>query len=177
MQKRKIGKNEISETSNIANYLPHHGVFNVNKSGQLRVVFEVSVKYHGTSLNKNLLTGFNLLNNFISVLRRFRQGKFAVMADIKEMYHKVSLVETDALRFLWRDNPVKGLSGYGMLVQVFGKVDSPCCPNWALRQVPLKTDIFREDVMNREFLYGQFFKVPLYRRGHEKLCHVFHQFS
>ena len=120
MQK-KIDKNEMSETSNIANYLPHHGAFNVNTSGQLRVVFEVSVKYHGTSLNKNLLTGFNLLNNLISVLRRFPQGKFAVMADIKEMCHKVPLVETDALRFLWGDNPVKGCQNMECWYKLLGK--------------------------------------------------------
>ena len=110
--------------------------------GHVRVVFDVSVKYHGTSLNKYLLPGLDLLSNLISVLRRFRQGKFAVMADIKQMYRKVPLVETDALRFLWRDNPAEGLSEYVMLIQVFGKVDSPFNSNWALRQVPLKTGIF-----------------------------------
>ena len=43
------------------------------------------------------------------------------MADIKQMYHhvKVPLVKTDALKFLWRDNPVEGLSEYTMLVHGF----------------------------------------------------------
>ena len=36
-----------------------------------------------------------------------------------------------------------------MLMHVFGKVDSPCCSNWALRQGPLKTDISLENVINR----------------------------
>ena len=59
---------------------------------------------------------------------------------VNDMYHqvKVPLVETDALRYLWRDNPAEGFSQYAMLVHVFGKVDSPSCSNWALRQVPLK---------------------------------------
>ena len=50
---------------------------------------------------------------------------------VNDMYHqvKVPLVETDALRFLWRDNPAESFSQYAMLVHVFGKVDSPSCSN------------------------------------------------
>ena len=36
--------NKISETSNITNFLPY-GVFNVNKPGQLRVIYDVSETY------------------------------------------------------------------------------------------------------------------------------------
>ena len=52
---KKIDKNKISETSNISSYLPHNGVFNVNKPGQVRVVYDASTKFQGTSLNENLL--------------------------------------------------------------------------------------------------------------------------
>ena len=118
MQK-KLDKNEMFETSNITNYWPHHGVFNVNKPGQVRDVHDTSAQYHRTSLNKNLLPGLDLLNNLISVLIRFQQGK--MMADIKKMNHqvKVPLDETDVLRFLWRDNSAKGLSEYTMFVHFF----------------------------------------------------------
>ena len=40
-------------------------------------------KFHGTSLNKSLLTGPDLLQNIIHVLLRFRQHLFAVSADIE----------------------------------------------------------------------------------------------
>lgn len=75
------------------------------------------------------------------------------MADIKQIYHhvKVPLVETEALRFLWRDNPEEGLSEYAMSVHDFGEADSQCCSNWELCQVPLKTDISLENVINRNF--------------------------
>lgn len=44
-----------------------------------------------------------------------------MMAEIKQMYHhvKVLLVEADALRFLWRDNAVEGLSEYTMFGTCF----------------------------------------------------------
>ena len=69
------------------------------------------------------------------------------------MYHqvKVALVETDALRFLWKNNPTEGLSEHAMLLDPFGKVDSLCCSNWALPQVPLKIDQSLENVINRNF--------------------------
>ena len=74
----------MSETSNITNYLPHHRVFfNINKPGQVSVVYDASAKYYGTCLNENLLHILDLLNNLISVLTRFQV--------------KVPLDETDAL--------------------------------------------------------------------------------
>ena len=114
-----------------------------NQAKYLQVFADATAKYQGTSLNENLLPDLDLLNNFIAVLTRFSQSKYTVMADIKQMYHQitVALVETDVLRFLWGDNPAQGLSKYAMLVNVFGKVGTRCCSNWALRQVSLKTDI------------------------------------
>ena len=77
----------------------------LTKQAKYESFINASGKYQGTSLKENLLPGLDLLNNLISVLTRFRQGKHAVIADIKQMYHlvKVPLVETDALRFLLRD--------------------------------------------------------------------------
>lgn len=40
----KLDKNKIFETSNITNFLPY-GVFNVNKLGQVRVIYDVSATY------------------------------------------------------------------------------------------------------------------------------------
>ena len=37
------------------NYVPHHRVYHPRKPGQIRVVFDCSAQYKGTSLNKNLL--------------------------------------------------------------------------------------------------------------------------
>ena len=112
---------------NISNYVPHHGLLNINKPGWVRLLFNASVKYNDTYLNQNLLPGPDLLHNLVSALIRFHQGKYAVMSDIEKMFHPVFLSpkDTDALIFLWRESP----DDHKMLVHIFGKVHLPCCAN------------------------------------------------
>ena len=49
-------------------YLPHHAVSHPRKANKVRVVFDCAARYNGTSLNEQLLTGPDLLNNLFSVL-------------------------------------------------------------------------------------------------------------
>ena len=90
------------------------------------MVFDASAKFHNTSLNDSLSPGVDFLSNLASVLLRFREGRFTVIADIEKMFHqvRVRLKDTDALRFLWRANPQDDIKDYVMLVHTFGKVDS-----------------------------------------------------
>lgn len=69
------------------------------------MVFDAAAKFHGVSLNSELLTGPDLLNNLVGILMRCRREKISVMADIKQMFHQVYVSEEDrnSLRFLWRD--------------------------------------------------------------------------
>ena len=53
----KLTPENAKLTSKIKNYISHHAVFNINKPGSLRVVFDAAAKYGGTSLNENLLKG------------------------------------------------------------------------------------------------------------------------
>ena len=124
---RQLTKEEAKCNSAITNYIPHHGVLNINILGRVRVVFDASAKFHNTSLNDNLLPGAHFLNNLISVQLRFKEGRFAVIADIEKMFHqvRVRLKDTDALRFLWRANPQDDIKDYVMLVHIFGEVYSP----------------------------------------------------
>ena len=55
-EQNKTGKNEW--------YLPHHGVLKTKGAAKLRVVFDSAATCGGTSLNKQLNTGPDLLNNF-----------------------------------------------------------------------------------------------------------------
>ena len=86
---RQLTKEEAKCNSKITNYIPHHGVLNINKHGKVRVVFDVSAKFQNTSHNDNLLLGTDFLNNLVSVLLRFREEPFAVISDIKKMFHQV----------------------------------------------------------------------------------------
>ena len=100
----KLKNDHLLNISGITNYVHHHGVLNINKPGRVRVIFDASAKYNDTCLNQNLLPGPDFLNNIVSVLIRFRQGKYVVMADIEKMFHQifVSPNDTDALGKLRR---------------------------------------------------------------------------
>ena len=56
-------------------YVPHQGVLNHSK-GKIRVVFDCSYQYRGTSVNENLLSGPGLTNQLVRVLIRFRAGSY-----------------------------------------------------------------------------------------------------
>jgi len=138
---RVLSESEAVTKSDITNYIPHHGVVNSHKPGKIRVVFDAAAKYDGTSLNDNLISGPDLLNNLVAVLHRFRTGKFAAISDVEKMFHQVRVVpsDTDALRFLWRPEENGEVKDFKMLVHLFGKKDSPCIANWALKSCSEET--------------------------------------
>jgi len=43
----------VAGSAGRVNYVPHHGVFHPKKPGKIRVVFDCSARYAGTSLNQN----------------------------------------------------------------------------------------------------------------------------
>ena len=106
------------------------------KPSKVRVIFDVSAKYKIDSLNNHLLKGPDLISNLVSILIQFRLGKYAVTADMKQMFHQVKVKKSDqdALRFLCRFLKTTKPQEYAMTVHLFGKNDSPCCSNYALRQ-------------------------------------------
>ena len=83
-------------------YLPHHPVFNPNKPGKTRVVFDCTAKFRGMSSNDQLLSGSDLTNSIVGMLTRFRQEQVALAADTEPMFHqvRVSPDNYDAFRFL-----------------------------------------------------------------------------
>ena len=121
-------------------YLPHHGVYNVNK-GKLRVVFDCSASFQGTSLNDQLLQGPDLTNSLVGVLLRFREHSVAFTGDVESMFYQVRVPEAQRcyLRFLWwPDGDLNvALVEYEMNVHLFGAVSSPSIANFALRSIAL----------------------------------------
>ncbi|KAK3737845.1 hypothetical protein QZH41_004783 [Actinostola sp. cb2023] len=120
------------------NYVAHHGVYHPKKKDKIRVVFDCSARYAGTSLNQNLLQGPDLTNNLVGVLCRFRQEPIAITCDVEGMFHQfyVDKEDRDLLRFLWWEdgnidtNPIE----YRMKVHLFGAASSPGCANFAFKK-------------------------------------------
>ena len=120
------------------NYVPHHGVYHPKKPGKIRVVFDCSARYAGTSLNQNLLPGPDLTNSLVGVLCRFCQEAIAFSCDVESMFHQffVNEEDRDLLRFFWWENgdldaaPVE----YRMQVHLFGAGSSPGCVNFGFKQ-------------------------------------------
>ena len=133
---KKLSKEEACKVSEKTWYLPHHPVFNKNKPEKFRIVFDAAAEYNGTSLNKALLTGPDLLNSLVGMLLRFFNYRVAFSADIEAMYHQVRVNpdDADALRFLWLDVNCEKPDTYQMLLLIFGGKDSPSCANYAVRR-------------------------------------------
>ena len=119
-------------------YLPHHGVYHAKKPNKIRVVFDCSARFRGTSLNEQLLQGPDLTNSLVGVLTRFREEHSAFKADIESMFYQVGVKEEHKtfLRFLWWPNGdlSQDLTEFQMNVHLFGAISSPSCSNYALRR-------------------------------------------
>ena len=70
-------------------YIPHHWIYHPKKPGKIRVMFDCSSRFHGTSINDELLPGPNLTNTLTGVLTRFTQDSIGFMADIEAMFYQV----------------------------------------------------------------------------------------
>lgn len=68
-------------------YMSTFGVYHPQKPRNIRVVFNSSAKYFGTSLTDVLLSGPDLNDSLVGVLIRFRKEQVAVITDIQQMLH------------------------------------------------------------------------------------------
>ncbi|XP_028314916.1 uncharacterized protein LOC114470784 [Gouania willdenowi] len=137
-----IERGDVEEVNNEGKkgeqwYIPHHGIYHPKKPTKLRVVFDCSAKYGGTSLNDHLLQGPDLINNLTGILLRFRQHRIALMCDVEKMFHQFHVDERDRnyLRFLWwknGDTSTQPLT-YRTKVHLFGAASSPGCANYGLK--------------------------------------------
>jgi hypothetical protein len=138
-----LQRGDAEKVSNTATqtvwYIPHHGVYHPKKPGKIRVVYDCSAKFNGTSLNDHLLQGPDLINPLIGVLCRFRKHPIAIMCDIEKMFHQFQVhpEDRDYLRFLWwEDGDLdKEPADYRMKVHLFGAVSSPGCANFGLKSI------------------------------------------
>ena len=85
-------------------YLPHHAVLREDKSTtKLRILYDVSARTSGQSLNECLYVGPKSGHNIMDILMRFRSHKIALAADIEKAFLMISVSKTDrdVLHFLW----------------------------------------------------------------------------
>ena len=134
----KVPQNVLNRSDGKVWFIPHRAVYHHKKPDKIRVVFNCSAQFHGTSLNNELFQGPDLTISLVGVLIRFRQDPVAVMADVQSMFHQVPVPEEDRdlLRFLWwpKGDFTKKLEEYRMTVHLFGAVSSPSCANFAMRR-------------------------------------------
>ena len=133
----KVPEGNVAEAGQLW-YLPHHGIYHHKKRDKIRVVFDCSARFAGTSLNDKLLQGPDLTNSLLGVLTRFREEEVVIIGDIEAMFHQVKVPswQQDFLRFLWWPNGdlEKKLEEYRMTVHLFGAVSSPSIANYALQR-------------------------------------------
>ncbi|XP_058840292.1 uncharacterized protein LOC131695786 [Topomyia yanbarensis] len=129
---RKLTPAEVSVKHPRTWYLPIFPVFNPNKPGKLRIVWDAAASVRGVSLNSVLMTGPDLLTSLASVLLRFREHRVAVGGDVREMFHQVLVKDEDqySQRFLWRNTEGDEPDVYVMKVMTFGASCSPSCAQY-----------------------------------------------
>lgn len=108
-------------------YLPLFVVSNPNKPGKERLVWDAAAMVNGVSLNSNLLAGPDLNASLVSTLFKFREKRYAIGGDIKQMFHQIRIrtEDQDSQRCLWRENEAKPFNVSRMTVATFGASCSP----------------------------------------------------
>ena len=102
----EVPEDEIAKESGSVHYLPHRTVVRQDKeTTKIRAVFDASCPYNGTSWNKCLYSGPNLLSKIFDILIHFRLNLIGILADIKQAFlnDEMSNDHKDFLRFLWYD--------------------------------------------------------------------------
>lgn len=84
---RMLNANEVEALpEDRTSFITYHAVFNPNKLGKCRVVFDAAFACQGISLNSQLLKGPDYLPNLPGILIRFRQYRFPLVADIEKCF-------------------------------------------------------------------------------------------
>ena len=104
---------------------------------KVRPVFDGAAKVSGNCINDYIMKGPLLMNDLSQVLLRFRRYKFAVQADISQMFLQVLLQPNDRKfhRFLWWRNDK--LVVYEFLRHLFGNTGSPAVAIFCIKHTAM----------------------------------------
>lgn len=120
-------------------YMQHHAI-NTDPclgKGKFRIVFNASApSSNGVSFNDQQLSGPKLIDDIGEFFIRFRMRKYAITADISQMYRqvRVSPIEWNFQRVMYRDNPSQPLLEYVYTVVTWGMASASFNAVRALRQ-------------------------------------------
>lgn len=120
-------------------YLPHHSVEKPDSSTtKVRVVFDASCKTStGLSLNNVLKIGPTIQNDLFSILLRFRQHSYVLIADLAKMYRQI-LVEPEQRnlqRIVWRNSPEEEVTHFQLNTVTYGTSSASFLSTRCLQQV------------------------------------------
>ena len=136
---RRLSDQELASDSHLANYLPHHGIWQKQDRGKkLRVVFNASSPTtSGRSLNDVLHAGPKLQNNLVTVITRWRRWAVAFCSDIRMMFRQIWIREEDAhlQRILWSPSPDEPEIHYVLRTVTYGETCAPYLAIRTLRQL------------------------------------------
>ena len=135
-------------------YLPHHSVTNPNKPEKVRRISNAASTFKGKSMNSNLLTGPDLLNNLVGLLFQFREKPVAITADIKAMFKQVGIIETDqtSMRFLWPTE--RSIKQFQYTRLIFG---ARCSPTTAIFVLQKSASDFSSNQAIEDLVYNSFY--------------------
>lgn len=91
-----IEKVQPGQTADCMHYLPHHAVIRKDKhTTKLRIVYDVSARDKGLSLNDCLYSSPKFDQSILDILIRFRIHRIALAADVEKVFLMVSVCEED----------------------------------------------------------------------------------
>ncbi|XP_069364138.1 uncharacterized protein [Maniola hyperantus] len=133
---------ELNSDSN-AHFIPHHGVLRENSvTTKLRAVFNASSSTTSTniSLNSIQMVGPTVQDDLLSILLRFRQHKYVILADVEKMYRQILVHPDDRYlqRIIWRDNPNQPLKAFELNTVTYGTASAPFLATRCLKQLGLE---------------------------------------
>jgi hypothetical protein len=119
-----VPKEEINKPDGVW-YLPHFST----KQSKFRVVYDGSAGYKGKVINDEIFSGPDLMVPLFDVITRFRMGKYAAMADLKECFFQIGIPpeQRDYFRIIWyKNDDIDGeIEILRFTVHVWGIISSP----------------------------------------------------
>ncbi|GBO13006.1 hypothetical protein AVEN_225145-1 [Araneus ventricosus] len=134
---------EIRESvePDVTYYMPHHGIYRPQKSTtKLRTVFNAStLTTSGKSLNSIQYNGGVIQDELFTLLVRFRKHIFAFTADIRQMYRRINIDESQRKlqRILWKEDVNKPIKTYQLNTVTYGTVSAPYLAMRTLKQISI----------------------------------------